>query len=344
MFRWQILGCPKCCYDCKRVECTTCIKTEADGTQKNIRGWFAELCTMLSNGTTAYEIEHVRVYQDPDAINVGCDPPAYPTARWIAAHEETYRTPAMAAPLAAVTPGGGACGADAECGGGLPLAECGADNTCTCLSANRTGPLCASQAAGAARACRQLEDIALAAARGAASAAWDEGNGPLQCAPPKAYSSAQLLALAAAACETGSGGSSVWWSWAEASQGTGQLASACAAIDVLAAAEFAACSPHARATLVVHALLADGGGVACCDTIHEEGPPTYAVRLLCRRGPRLLWAALVPSLLLGAAVVIFLRGACRPRGGANGSRRTMWSTRDQQLAAAVQDTLSNYAY
>ena len=214
-FRPQFLGCPKCCYDCKRVECTTCIKTEADGTQKNIRGWFAELCTMLSNGTTAYEIEHVRVYQDPDAINVGCDPPAHPTARWIAAHEETYRTPAMAAPLAAVTPGGGACGADAECGGGLPLAECGADGTCTCLSANRTGPLCASQAAGAARACRQLEEIALAAARGAASAAWDEGNGPLQCAPPKAYSGTQLLALAAAACETGGGGSSVWWSRAD---------------------------------------------------------------------------------------------------------------------------------
>ena len=105
---------------------------------------------------------------------------------------------------------------------------------------------------------------------------------------------------------------------------------------MLAASEFAACSPHARATLVVHALLADGGGVACCDTIHEEGPPTYAVRLLCRRGPRPLWAALVPSLLLGAAIVLFLRGACRQRGGAGGSRRTMWSTRGEQLAAAVR--------
>ena len=102
------------------------------------------------------------------------------TAQWIAAHEETYRTPAMAAPLLAVTPGGGPCDADDECGGGLPLAECGAEGTCMCLSANRTGPLCASQAAGAARTCRQLEDLALAAARGAASTAWDSGNDRLQ--------------------------------------------------------------------------------------------------------------------------------------------------------------------
>ena len=160
-----------------------------------------------------------------------------------------------------------------------------------------------------------------------------------RCAPPKTYSSTQLLALAAAACETGGGGSSVGWSWAEAEQGKSELARACDAIDVLAAAEYAACSPHARATFVVHALLADGGGIACCDTIYEEGPPTYAVRLLCRRGPRALWGALAPSLLLGAVVVLVLRGACRSRAGA-ATRRTMWSTRGEQLAAAVRDTIS----
>ena len=77
----EVLGCPKCCYDCKQVECTTCIETLEDGSQRNIRGWFANLCTMLSNGTAAYEIEHVRVYQDPDAINVGCDTPAYRAQR-----------------------------------------------------------------------------------------------------------------------------------------------------------------------------------------------------------------------------------------------------------------------
>jgi hypothetical protein len=31
-----------------------------------------------------------RVYQDPSAINVGCSPPAYPTAQYIACHREKY--------------------------------------------------------------------------------------------------------------------------------------------------------------------------------------------------------------------------------------------------------------
>ncbi len=30
------------------------------------------------------QIDYVRVYQDPEAINLGCSPPDYPTAQWIA--------------------------------------------------------------------------------------------------------------------------------------------------------------------------------------------------------------------------------------------------------------------
>lgn len=31
-----------------------------------------------------YKIDYVRVYQDPEAVNLGCSPPDYPTAQWIA--------------------------------------------------------------------------------------------------------------------------------------------------------------------------------------------------------------------------------------------------------------------
>lgn len=38
------------------------------------------------------EIENVRVYQRPNKVNVGCNPPDYPTEQWIACHKERYMT------------------------------------------------------------------------------------------------------------------------------------------------------------------------------------------------------------------------------------------------------------
>lgn len=35
-------------------------------------------------------IEYIRVYQRPDQINVGCNPPDYPTEKWIACHKDEY--------------------------------------------------------------------------------------------------------------------------------------------------------------------------------------------------------------------------------------------------------------
>ncbi|KAL4425109.1 hypothetical protein ABPG77_008214 [Micractinium sp. CCAP 211/92] len=37
-----------------------------------------------------YKIDYVRVYQDPEAINLGCSPPDYPTAQWIACNRDVY--------------------------------------------------------------------------------------------------------------------------------------------------------------------------------------------------------------------------------------------------------------
>ncbi len=36
------------------------------------------------------DIENVRVYQRPDKVNVGCDPPDMPTSQWIACNKEKY--------------------------------------------------------------------------------------------------------------------------------------------------------------------------------------------------------------------------------------------------------------
>ena len=36
------------------------------------------------------DIEHVRVYQRPDKVNVGCDPPDMPTSQWIACNKEKF--------------------------------------------------------------------------------------------------------------------------------------------------------------------------------------------------------------------------------------------------------------
>ena len=37
-------------------------------------------------------IDYIRLYQRPNKINVGCDPPDYPTAQWIACHKDNYMT------------------------------------------------------------------------------------------------------------------------------------------------------------------------------------------------------------------------------------------------------------
>ncbi|GAA5864260.1 hypothetical protein JCM8547_001311 [Rhodosporidiobolus lusitaniae] len=38
-------------------------------------------------------VDYVRIYQDPDNINIGCDPELYPTAEYIEKHKEAYTNP-----------------------------------------------------------------------------------------------------------------------------------------------------------------------------------------------------------------------------------------------------------
>lgn len=38
------------------------------------------------------DIDYIRVYQRPDKVNVGCNPPDYPTSQWIACHKNDYMT------------------------------------------------------------------------------------------------------------------------------------------------------------------------------------------------------------------------------------------------------------
>ncbi|KAG7447439.1 glycoside hydrolase family 16 protein [Guyanagaster necrorhizus] len=38
-------------------------------------------------------IDYIRVYQDPDNINIGCDPDGFPTAKYIASYNEAYENP-----------------------------------------------------------------------------------------------------------------------------------------------------------------------------------------------------------------------------------------------------------
>ncbi|KAF7324805.1 Beta-glucan synthesis-associated protein [Mycena kentingensis (nom. inval.)] len=42
---------------------------------------------------TRMRVDYVRVYQYPDQINVGCDPPDYPTAAYINTYQEAYTNP-----------------------------------------------------------------------------------------------------------------------------------------------------------------------------------------------------------------------------------------------------------
>jgi len=39
---------------------------------------------------TTMSVDYIRVYQPKDAHNIGCDPPDFPTAAYIAAYGEAY--------------------------------------------------------------------------------------------------------------------------------------------------------------------------------------------------------------------------------------------------------------
>jgi len=42
---------------------------------------------------TTMKIDYIRVYQDPNKVNVGCNPPGFPTEQYIQKYLEAYTNP-----------------------------------------------------------------------------------------------------------------------------------------------------------------------------------------------------------------------------------------------------------
>lgn len=83
-------------------------------------------------------IDHVRVYQNKaDPLQtLGCNPPDFPTRKFILAHEYRYKNLEDVHALKSVAPGGGACAKNGDCGEGTCSLK-----RCWCAE-NWTGPNC----------------------------------------------------------------------------------------------------------------------------------------------------------------------------------------------------------
>ena len=107
----EVLGC-ECCFDCKSLACTRCMAPVGEnGSLVNLRAWFADLCDTLP---AYYEIDWMRVWQEPSAVKTSCDPPSHPTREWIEGHADDFKLYDMDAPLQAVVPGGEPCAGDRQ--------------------------------------------------------------------------------------------------------------------------------------------------------------------------------------------------------------------------------------
>jgi len=86
-----------------------------------------------------FSVEYVRVWQNKqDPIQtVGCNPPDFPTRKFILAHEYRYKDEDSVHALKPIVAGGGACKASEECGEGYCSFR-----RCLCNSDEWTGPHC----------------------------------------------------------------------------------------------------------------------------------------------------------------------------------------------------------
>ena len=331
--RWGWPSCDEdncaCCHDCKDAACTTCYTWDAvTNTTVNERQWLAELCEMVNaTGGAPYDVDWVRVYQFEDErdeeVGSTCDPASHPTRVWIADHAETFLAPGADAPLLAVSPGGGACEADADCH--APHGTCGADGACVCVDASWTGPRCLAQEAGASARCRALEDAVLDADADLSGFAAGWGSGEVwpspasavaRCGAPAAYDHTQLRALVAAACADAVSGSATAAVCERVLSANFSVFNSSQGVDTFGYVE---CSTRAHAGLVLQAQRADSGGLACCDMLlqgnhsdgnHSGNHSVEADRQVCRRGPAVPWL-LAPVLLLLPALLLAWRR--RPR-------------------------------
>jgi len=107
--------CPKC-YDCGNPACSCAFHTG--------------FCHMLRNGVSM-KVDNVRVYQSKNHSahvgnnhTLGCDPPEYPTTKWIMGYAKEYmRQPPFGyhdvGPLKPIEYGGGVCYRDEDCGSNI---------------------------------------------------------------------------------------------------------------------------------------------------------------------------------------------------------------------------------
>lgn len=99
-------------------------------------GFDAGFCQLLP---AKYMIDHVRVYQDKTnrEHTVGCNPPNYPTRRYIEAHDYDFKTIKQTKPLKDIATGGAVCNTNAHCGEG----HCSILHSCVC-NEGWQGPTC----------------------------------------------------------------------------------------------------------------------------------------------------------------------------------------------------------
>mmetsp|Transcript_32743 Transcript_32743/g.49343 ORF Transcript_32743/g.49343 Transcript_32743/m.49343 type:complete len:644 (+) Transcript_32743:149-2080(+) len=141
-------GFPKKCPDncpCEKYDCNSAEWTETCG--------FSEgFCEMMKS-KPEYEINWVRVYQDPtnEHQKVGCSTPERPTRQFIEAHEKLYKTVDDLHPLKGIQRGRGTCNplleneSSKDACGGSERGRCTAGRVCEC-NAGWTGPHCLAHA------------------------------------------------------------------------------------------------------------------------------------------------------------------------------------------------------
>ena len=131
------------------LNCLMCDPTQCEKKRAEAHTFYDDLCHTLPDAK--YLIDYVRVYQPPNKIQVGCDPPTHPTRRWIAGHADTYKqqAPTQNETIKKVARGGAACSDDASCN--APHGTC-VTGACECSHPDNmtgllyTGPSCKSQA------------------------------------------------------------------------------------------------------------------------------------------------------------------------------------------------------
>ena len=312
----------ECCYDCRRLECTRCMKVDFyTGEYTNVRSWLADLCDTLP---ASYQVDYVRVWQLPGRRATSCDPASHPTREWIAAHAADYVFEDMHVPMLPVRAGGGACSASSGGGSeGASSSECHAPHgqcvplgagtagggLCVCAAPEWTGPECRSQSAGDALRCWGFESAALEGALAFAASAPSAYSSPLSaarlllgveplrgCAPRADADDAFELEL--------------HWATMCALRGSALDGGAPSAAEVACALTnasdasnnhtYARCSAFSRLSHVLRAAYEDSRRTACCNGFGRR-PADLAPVLSCVYGPTALTALL---LTLGLVVSV----------------------------------------